>query len=244
MIAYLDAVARDSAEDKRRSFEALGLREGVKVLDAGCGTGDDVRALATLVGASGRVYGVDASSVMIAEARKRGTPANVEFVRAEAGTLPFASASFDAVRAERLFQHLSEPSQAAVELRRVIRDGGRAFVIDPDWETLIVGGVDAELTRRIARALSESVAYPWAGRNARSLLRRAGFRSAVATPVASSPSLGAAFDLFLSSALDAAIALQAVSGAEAARWLEEVCGAEQRGEFFCAVLSVATLATA
>ena len=216
----------------------------MSVLDVGCGTGDDVRAIAEIVGDGGAVRGVDSSAAMIAEAQKRGVPPNVEFLRADARRLPFPAATYDAIRAERLFQHLSDAQAAAAELRRVSREGARAFVIDPDWDSLIVGGTEPELTRRITRALSERLTNPWAGRNARHLLRRAGFRSVVSSPISASPALAPAYDLFLSSAIDAAIEAKLVSTEEAARWLEALTDAERRGEFFCAVMSVATLATA
>jgi precorrin-6B methylase 2 len=64
---------------KQQAFAMLKLREADHVLDVGCGTGDDVRALAALVGASGRVVGLDRSTNMIAAARRAGvTPGGVQ----------------------------------------------------------------------------------------------------------------------------------------------------------------------
>lgn len=242
LIAYLDAVNRGAAEDKRRSYEALQLSEGMSVLDIGCGTGDDVRTIAEIVGPRGRVTGVDASAAMIAEAQARGVPPNVAFVQAPAGALPFEPASFDACRAERVFQHLSDPESAAAEMRRVLRIEGKAFVLDPDWETLMIGGADMMLTRRITRALADGFTSPWAGRNALRILRRGGFRCVITTPLVSALTLASAFDRFISSGIDSAIREGTVSNDEAAAWLHELMQAEQRGEFFCAVMSVASVA--
>jgi ubiquinone/menaquinone biosynthesis C-methylase UbiE len=47
------------------------------LLDVGCGTGGDVRALAELVGPRGQVVGIDSSEVMIAEARSRSAVAGL-----------------------------------------------------------------------------------------------------------------------------------------------------------------------
>jgi len=242
LITYLDAVNRGAGNDKRRSYEALQLAEGMRVLELGCGTGDDVRAIAQIVGPRGRVIGVDSSAAMIAEAQARGTPSNVEFLQARADALPFEAASFDACRAERIFQHLSNPEIAASELRRVLRIDGRAFVLDPDWETLMIAGADITITRRMTRALADRLAYPLAGRNALALLRRAGFRCVITAPLVAAPTLAAAHDLFLTSAIDSAIAAGTVTTEEAATWLRALAEAEQRGEFFCAIMSVATLA--
>ena len=72
-VKYLDqASAGESTKVfKRHTFALMGAREGSHLLDAGCGTGEDVRALAQLVGTQGRVVGLDSSEIMIAEARKR-----------------------------------------------------------------------------------------------------------------------------------------------------------------------------
>ncbi len=50
-------------------LELLALQPGEKVLDIGCGTGDDIRDLAQLVGSSGWCVGVDQNGAMIEEAR-------------------------------------------------------------------------------------------------------------------------------------------------------------------------------
>ena len=71
-VKYLDTVTGLEAAQayKQRSYELLNLKPGHRVLDVGCGTGDDVCAMAKIVGLSGRVVGIDNSEVMIAEAKK------------------------------------------------------------------------------------------------------------------------------------------------------------------------------
>jgi ubiquinone/menaquinone biosynthesis C-methylase UbiE len=56
---------------KNLSFELLSIQEGHHILDVGCGTGDDVMAIAKIVGDRGQVVGVDSSKAMITEARRR-----------------------------------------------------------------------------------------------------------------------------------------------------------------------------
>src|SRR5262249_50077534 len=56
---------------KHRAFAALGVTEGAKVLDVGCGVGGDVRAIAELVGKTGRVVGLDFSEGFLTEARRQ-----------------------------------------------------------------------------------------------------------------------------------------------------------------------------
>src|SRR5262245_43792070 len=70
LIGYLASVsALEMAQAyKRQSLALLRVGAGGHVLDVGCGRGDEVRAIAALVGPTGRAVGVDASAAMIAEA--------------------------------------------------------------------------------------------------------------------------------------------------------------------------------
>src|SRR5215475_14386226 len=72
-VGYLDAArATTWARDyKQRAFVLLDVRSGDRILDVGCGAGDDARALARAVGPTGRVIGVDNSATMVAEATRR-----------------------------------------------------------------------------------------------------------------------------------------------------------------------------
>ena len=134
LVAYLAELAALLQAVRREAFARLGVQPGQHVLDVGCGAGEVCVELASWVGPQGRVCGIDPSSVMLdsalAAARKAG--ANVELTLAQADRLPYAAGSFDAVRAERVFQHLIDPQGALAEMMRVTRPGGRIMVIDPD----------------------------------------------------------------------------------------------------------------
>jgi ubiquinone/menaquinone biosynthesis C-methylase UbiE len=104
------------------------------VLDVGCWAGDGLRSLAEFVGATGRVVGVDTSKAMLAEARARTEGLAVECRVGDAHRLEFATDTFDACRADRVFQHLERPREALAELVRVTRPGGWIVVMDPALE--------------------------------------------------------------------------------------------------------------
>src|SRR5437879_6388881 len=116
----------------------LRLAPGDRVLELGCGTGDDSRALADLVGPEGEVVGIDASEAMIAVARRRteGTGLPVSFHVGDAMDLGLPSDSFDAVRCERLLIHVPDPAVVLGEMIRVVRPGGRVVVVDVDMDSL------------------------------------------------------------------------------------------------------------
>jgi SAM-dependent methyltransferase len=144
---------------KRRSLRLLEPRPGHVMLEVGCGTGEDARELARLV-PGGRVVGIDSSAFMIAEACRRGG----DFQVADAGQLPFADASFDGCRSERVLHHLERPRQALAEMVRVARPGARIVVLEPDLATLEIRGADPLVTQVHVQARIEHFRSPTAAR--------------------------------------------------------------------------------
>jgi ubiquinone/menaquinone biosynthesis C-methylase UbiE len=101
---------------------------GQRVLDVGCGTGRLAAALAERELA--RVWGVDPSEEMLAQARKN-VPAGVGLKEGQAERLPFRDGWFE--RAVMwLSVHLVARQEALAELRRVLRAGGRLAVVTFD----------------------------------------------------------------------------------------------------------------
>lgn len=140
LLATLDAVAaREGVRRlKQRGLDLLAAAAGQRLLDVGCGAGDDVRALTSLVGSGGLVVGVEPSQVLLSEARRRAadSPLPLHFVAGDAGALPVAADNFDGCRAERVFQHLHNPMRALTEMIRVTQPGGRVLVLTPTGEPL------------------------------------------------------------------------------------------------------------
>jgi ubiquinone/menaquinone biosynthesis C-methylase UbiE len=186
-IRYLDTVAQlDYMQSVKHAVTMrLDLHAGDSVLDAGCGTGDDVRAMAPWVGTSGQVVGLDIHEDTLAEARRRPEDAGilVEFVQGDVERLPFADATFSACRAERMFQHLENPRQALRELVRVTRLGGRIVLFDADWETLIVDADDTSTTRAILQTKSDLLRHGWIGRQLAGLMHGAGLDEIAVEPM-------------------------------------------------------------
>ena len=155
---FLDDIASvpSVGDTKRESLGLLGLHAGQSVLDVGCGTGREVRELARIVGASGRVAGLDSSAQLIAYARASSdslAPASIEYVVGDAHELPFPAETFDACRADRTLQHLAQPEIALREMVRVVRSGGRVVVTEGGW-TLRASALDPDLTNRVLGVLT------------------------------------------------------------------------------------------
>jgi len=164
----------DDVED--RAVAELRLTTGRRVLDIGCGTGDDTRRVAGIVAPDGEAVGLDVSEAMIAAARRRteGTGLPATFVVGDACALDFDDGSFDAVRAERVLMHVPDPRRALAEMVRVTRPGGRLVVIDVDFDTCVFDLPDVALARRVVSAMAAAISTGHIGRQLRRRFHEAG----------------------------------------------------------------------
>jgi SAM-dependent methyltransferase len=169
----------DVVERRRRVRQALQLAPGERVLDIGCGPGFLTVEMAAEVGPSGWAAGIDISDTMLAHARHRAaaqpSSAWVDFKQADAVQLPFPDGSFDAAVATQVLEYVADVPAALAEIVRVLRPGGRAVIVDTDWNTLVWHGTDPARTAQILAAWDEHLADPYLPRSLRPALRAAGF---------------------------------------------------------------------
>ncbi|MCP3920032.1 MAG: metalloregulator ArsR/SmtB family transcription factor [bacterium] len=142
--AFFDRVAGDwdklgarfaSGQARQRAVASL-LPPRLTVADLGCGTGYVARAL---TGLAERVICVDRSEGMLEEARKRlePLPSGVEFRAGELDALPIADNELDGAVVAMVLHHVDALEGPLAEMRRVIRPGGTAVVLElaPHRET-------------------------------------------------------------------------------------------------------------
>ncbi|WP_405843689.1 methyltransferase domain-containing protein [Streptomyces platensis] len=109
----------------------LGLQEGERVLDAGCGTGRALPALRSAVGPLGTVLGADLTPEMLEAAVRAGRDRDAALLLADVSQLPLPDAGLDAVFAAGLLSHLPDSAGGLTELARTVRPGGRLALFHP-----------------------------------------------------------------------------------------------------------------
>ena len=140
---------------------------GDTICDIGFGTGSELIRIAAIVGSGGTAIGVDPSATMIEETRQRAHREGiaVELITRDGRDTGLPPGHCDAVRMERVVQHVGDAPALLAEARRITRVGGRIVIADTDWGSLTIHPGDRDLIRRFKAALETNpTTEPWAGR--------------------------------------------------------------------------------
>lgn len=154
--------------DPTAFWRRAGLRAGQVVVDVGAGTGYFALPAARQVGRRGRVLACDVSPEMVAHVATEAARARLgqlEAFRNEEGSLPVQAGVADVVLAAFVLHEVADPHGLLLDLKRVLKPGGRLLVLD--WAP------DAREPANLPRHLR------WAPATVRHMLEKAGF-----TPVA------------------------------------------------------------
>jgi len=114
---------------RERAVRTIQSKPGLRVLELGIGTG----LTAPLYSSDWSVVGVDLSSAMLMQARKRIAElglASVQLVQADGARLPFNDESFDVVLVPYVMSVVPDPIGVGRELRRVCRQSGQIILLN------------------------------------------------------------------------------------------------------------------
>lgn len=112
-------------------FENAGIKDGSKILDAGCGWGR------LLLGVLEKFNGLNVTALDFQEAAiERGQKLignesrdnKIQWVQGDIQKLDFEDNHFDAIYSARVFQHLNNPEIGAKELFRILKPGGKLLI--------------------------------------------------------------------------------------------------------------------
>lgn len=115
-----------------RLIAMLDIKENQWFLDIGCGTGWAVGLAARAADNKGSFYGVDLSPKMISKAKDNfAGKTNIHFFEANAESIPLNDNFFDNIICTNSFHHYLHPEVAMKEIHRLLKTGGKIFILDP-----------------------------------------------------------------------------------------------------------------
>ena len=139
----LDSGYRRKLQPPDKLIQRSGIKEGMLVLDLGCGSGAFTTFMARAVGEKGKVYALDIQADMLKQLEnKLSKPENkdiknVKLIESSAYDLPFEDSSLDVVCMTTVLQEIPDRNRALQQVRRVLKPGGFLAVTewfpDPDY---------------------------------------------------------------------------------------------------------------
>lgn len=108
-------------------FQTFDMREGMRMLEPGCGRGEFLRNFREM---GLDVYGLDLSS----EAQKLAKDIPIPVCNVEREDIPYPDNHFDVIYNKSFLEHLREPERFMSEAHRVLKPGGLFLCLVPDWE--------------------------------------------------------------------------------------------------------------
>lgn len=126
------AFSADENTVRNELIDLLELEPGMRVLETGCGTGEDSWRILERLGDTGELFAQDLSGGMLRVARRRLADHHAphELLLSNASYLPFADKAFDAAYHFGGINTFSERRRALAEMSRVVRTGGKVVFGD------------------------------------------------------------------------------------------------------------------
>ena len=119
---------------KQFTIEASCARRGHKILDIAGGTGDLAYKFSKIVGKDGQVILSDINDSMLSVGRDkltdRGIAGNIEYVQANAESLPFPDNYFDCITIAFGLRNVTDKDKALRSMYRILKPGGRLLVLE------------------------------------------------------------------------------------------------------------------
>ncbi|HEY5101573.1 MAG TPA: class I SAM-dependent methyltransferase, partial [Steroidobacteraceae bacterium] len=135
-----------AAPELHSAIASLNLVPAMRVIDAGCGTGETLAQLCEAVSPDGWVVGFD-----LAAAHTKATHAHLRprsaVLQADLMRPPLVPASFDLVWSVNTINHLRDPLQGLLELAKLLRPGGRVALSQSSFVPDMYFAWDARLER-------------------------------------------------------------------------------------------------
>jgi len=165
----------DMSRQRNATLQRLNLKPGERVVDVGCGPGFLCETMAEAVGPTGHVVGIDISNDLIDFATRRKNSDRIDYRVGDATALPVGDSQFDVVVSTQVIEYIADADVALREIARVLRPGGRAFIVDTDFDSWVWHATDSERMAQIMKGWELHCAHAHLPRTLVPRLRAAGF---------------------------------------------------------------------
>jgi ubiquinone/menaquinone biosynthesis C-methylase UbiE len=176
----LERQAQEFALDSQWLFDNVGIGDGSRVIEIGCGPRGCLDLLSKRVGPTGSVIGLERNAEQVERAQRFVTDnrlTNVKVMHGDARATGFPDAAFDVATARLVLVNVPNPEQIVVEMARVVRPGGIVVLHEADcighqmcdpplpaWTRLFqllntyaeMNGIDRFVGRKVPRMLREA----------------------------------------------------------------------------------------
>jgi ubiquinone/menaquinone biosynthesis C-methylase UbiE len=165
-----------------QEFDAMNIKQGMTILDAGCGTGAITRRFAQIAKPA-TVTAVDFDPVFLETAKAIAIDEGIENVIFESGdidNLKYQDRAFDFAYCRLVLMHVKNPVKTVEELKRVTRKGGTVAISDQDDGSVIVNPPMLkvmDLWNRYGQWAKTQKMDRFIGRQLYSILSKAGLKS-------------------------------------------------------------------
>jgi SAM-dependent methyltransferase len=141
-----------------RVFRKAGIKEGMHVLDLGCGVGDVSFLASELVGPTGSVVGIDVDPGVLAVARERAIEGGLTWTRFDEGAIDSFTTMqpFDAVVGRFILIYQADPVATLRHVSSLVRTGGLVVVQEPDFRFGITTAPTVVLWQQVQHWIAET----------------------------------------------------------------------------------------
>jgi arsenite methyltransferase len=220
---------------RTRLLEVLALQPGEQVLDVGSGPGHYAFDMASAVGDTGRVAGVDNAKDSLETAQRRCSGlANVSFHLGDAVDLPFDETTFDAAISTQVFEYVPNVGAALGEIFRVLKPGGRVLIHDTEWDAWAWHSRDRARMNRVMEVWDNHLADPHLPQTLGAKLSAAGFTDVGVEPLVHVETTydPASMSAILTKFVAGYVTSQGIPESEATAWADDLRALGSTGEYF------------
>lgn len=127
---FLDSDFRRKMQPPDKIISRSGIKEGMKILEVGCGSGAFTTFVARAVGNKGEVFALDIQPEMLKQIESKlkrqenKDIQNIRLIEGDALNMPFEDDSFDLVYSITVFQEIPDKNKALKEMKRVLKPNG------------------------------------------------------------------------------------------------------------------------